>query len=105
MFLHEVPPGPADRSYGTKGEKLAGWPPPVIKRAQDVLSTFEKENRTGAVNELANPLPLFAASREQSVGPEPSRIEKKLDKISPDELSPRDALELIYTLKNLAVGQ
>ena len=105
VFLHEVAPGTADRSYGIHVGKLAGLPPPVIKRAQDVLSTFEKENRTGAVNELANPLPLFAASREQSVGPEPSRIEKKLDKISPDELSPRDALELIYTLKNLAMDQ
>ena len=105
VFLHEVAPGTADRSYGIHVGKLAGLPPPVIKRAQDVLSTFEKENRTGAVNELANPLPLFAASREQSAGPEPSRIEKKLDKISPDELSPRDALELIYTLKNLAMDQ
>ena len=105
VFLHEVAPGTADRSYGIHVGKLAGLPPPVIKRAQDVLSTFEKENRTGAVNELANPLPLFAINSKKSVEPEPSRIEKTLDQVSPDELSPRDALELIYTLKNLAMDQ
>ena len=76
VFLHEVAPGTADRSYGIHVGKLAGLPPPVIKRAQDVLSTFEQDNRAGAVNELANPLPLFAASREQTLEPEPSRKEK-----------------------------
>ena len=102
VFLHEVTSGAADRSYGIHVGRLAGLPLSVIKRAQDVLSSLERENAAGAVTRLANDLPLFQEHRELSAPTEPSLLEHKLQQLSPDELSPRDALELIYALKELA---
>src|ERR1700691_2206464 len=61
VFLHEVAPGAADRSYGIHVAKLAGLPPAVVARAEEVLKTLETSEQGGALARLAEDLPLFAA--------------------------------------------
>jgi DNA mismatch repair protein MutS len=102
VFLHEVAPGTADRSYGIHVAKLAGLPAEVTARAEEVLQILEKGEQGGALARLADDLPLFRAARPQAAStPEPqsSPIEQALREIRPDELSPREALELLYRLK------
>ncbi len=72
--------------------------------SQDVLSILEKENQGNAVSQLTNDLPLFKVKDEQQTTSEPSLVEQKLLDLSPDQLSPLDALELLYTLRKLVVG-
>ncbi|MEJ0071740.1 MAG: DNA mismatch repair protein MutS [Pseudomonadota bacterium] len=102
VFLHEVAPGAADRSYGIHVAKLAGLPGAVIARAEQVLTTLETGEQSGALARLADDLPLFAAVREPPPGaPAPSPAEDALRALNPDELSPRDALETLYRLRGL----
>ena len=93
VFLHQVKPGPANRSYGLQVAALAGVPPPVIRTARRYLQELE-----------ARPVPAPAGvptSRPQlSLFEAPlSPALKLLDSIDPDSLSPREALELLYQLK------
>jgi DNA mismatch repair protein MutS len=104
VFLHEVAPGAADRSYGIHVAKLAGLPHAVIARAEEVLETLEKGEQSGALTRLAEDLPLFsAAGRHAPAAPaKPSAVEAALAEIRPDELTPREALEVVYRLKGVA---
>jgi DNA mismatch repair protein MutS len=105
IFLHEVRPGAADRSYGVQVARLAGLPDPVIARARDVLRQLEDGDRQGGRGQtLIDDLPLFAAARTPPAAPASpgSALQARLDAVQPDSLSPRDALELIYELKALA---
>ncbi len=106
VFLHEVAPGAADRSYGIHVARLAGLPKPVIQRAEAVLKTLEQGGSGTALERLADDLPLFSAARAASPPglAEPSRIEAALREIRPDELTPRAALELVYRLTGLLGG-
>ncbi len=100
VFLHEVAPGAADRSYGIHVGQLAGLPAAVIERAEQVLETLENGEQSSAVTHLAEDLPLFAAIRDRPSAPDPpSPVEQTLASIDADHLTPRDALELIYRLK------
>ncbi|MEQ9151244.1 MAG: DNA mismatch repair protein MutS [Parvibaculum sp.] len=102
VFLHEVGPGAADRSYGIQVAKLAGLPAPVIARAQSVLSALEKGSDREARAKLTDDLPLFSATARPIAPPtEESAVEKELKTLNPDELTPKEALELIYRLKGL----
>jgi DNA mismatch repair protein MutS len=105
VFLHKVRPGAADRSYGIQVAKLAGLPRAVIERAGQVLQVLEKSDRKAAGGAPAlDELPLFAAARPKGYMPargEPSPVERALDGINPDELTPRTALEALYRLKAL----
>ncbi len=105
VFLHEVAPGSADRSYGIHVAKLAGLPPSVIARAQDVLKQLESGESAGKAGRLAEDLPLFALSlgdrKEHQSAHGPSVVEKALSDVSPDDLSPREALETLYKLQSL----
>jgi DNA mismatch repair protein MutS len=101
VFLHEVAAGAADRSYGIHVAKLAGLPPAVVGRAEEVLAVLEKGEQGGALTRLADDLPLFSAARPQACEPKPDPLAQTLGAIEPDALSPRDALELIYKLKGL----
>jgi DNA mismatch repair protein MutS len=103
VFLHEVAAGTADRSYGIHVAKLAGLPAAVTARAEEVLQILEKGEQGGALARLADDLPLFRAARPMPAAPEPkaSPTEDLLRDIRPDELSPREALELLYRLKSL----
>jgi len=103
VFLHEVAPGAADRSYGIHVAQLAGLPPVVVARAEEVLAALEKGEQSGAVSRLADDLPLFASAPARPAGgaakPQESEVEKALAAINPDELTPRQALELLYALR------
>jgi DNA mismatch repair protein MutS len=101
VFLHEVVPGAADRSYGIQVAKLAGLPLAVIARAQLVLAKLEAEDRASPRG--FDDLPLFAATpRPASSPPRAAAIDTiiaALASLHPDEMSPRDALEALYALK------
>ncbi len=96
VFLHDVQPGAADRSYGVQVAALAGLPKKAVTRAAQILKTLE------ASPSSAEALPLFAMAAETQVSePVPSAADALLAEINPDSLSPREALELIYKLKAL----
>ncbi|WP_207559703.1 DNA mismatch repair protein MutS [Falsiruegeria litorea] len=104
IFLHEVRKGAADRSYGVQVAQLAGLPPSVVERARVVLDQLEQNEREGGKQKaLIDDLPLFSAAPPP---PPPavkaSAVDGMLDEIHPDELSPREALDLIYKLKEAA---
>ncbi|WP_299372355.1 DNA mismatch repair protein MutS [uncultured Tateyamaria sp.] len=105
VFLHEVRRGAADRSYGVQVAQLAGLPPSVIARARVVLDALESGERQGgtAQKALIDDLPLFSATPP----PPPVQVAQSpaidlLDSVHPDELSPKEALDLIYKLKDAA---
>ncbi|MEP5759809.1 MAG: DNA mismatch repair protein MutS [Litoreibacter sp.] len=105
IFLHEVRKGAADRSYGVQVAKLAGLPSSVVDRARIILDKLEKSEREGVNKsvELIDDLPLFSVSTPAPVTEiKGSPANKRLDEINPDELSPREALQLLYELKDLA---
>jgi DNA mismatch repair protein MutS len=107
VFLHEVVPGAADRSYGIQVAKLAGLPSAVIERAKLVLAELEAQDRVSPARKLIDDLPLFASARRATPSPSPreSAAEALLAEIAaldPDELSPREALEALYALKRKA---
>ena len=103
VFLHEVVAGAADRSYGIQVAKLAGLPASVIDRAKLVLAKLEQEDR--AAPKGFEDLPLFAV---------PSRLAQKIEQpsedllatalaaLNPDDLSPREAMDALYRLKEQA---
>jgi DNA mismatch repair protein MutS len=105
VFLHEVLPGSADRSYGIQVAKLAGLPPPVIARAKAVLAKLEAQDRGQTARALADDLPLFAvpsrAAAEAAPPSEAERLAEAVKALHPDEMSPREALEALYRLKSL----
>ena len=105
VFLHEVVPGAADRSYGIQVAKLAGLPAAVIERAKLVLAKLEAEERASPRG--FDELPLFSATPR----PPPPRagavegVIAALAALHPDEMSPRDALEALYALKAKAAKE
>ncbi|MDE0202541.1 MAG: DNA mismatch repair protein MutS, partial [Rhodospirillaceae bacterium] len=100
VFLHEVAPGAADRSYGIHVARLAGLPEAVLARAEAVLAVLEQGEKATAAARLANDLPLFQ-TRPAPTQPEPTPdpVRARLAAINPDDLTPRDALELVYALR------
>ena len=102
VFLHEVAPGVADRSYGVQVAKLAGLPDAVITRAEQILAALEKGEQAGAVAELADDLPLFTAVQPSQAPAEPGALAQALREMHVDDLSPREALEILYRLKALS---
>ena len=112
VFLHEVAPGAADRSYGIHVARLAGLPAAVVARAEQVLALLEKGEQGGAVAKLAEDLPLFSAAAKRpahaaqpaaQAGPSP--LEAELAAINPDELTPKQALEALYRLRGMLPGR
>ena len=102
VFLHEVLPGSADRSYGIQVAKLAGLPPAVIARAKSVLAKLEAQDRGQTARALIDDLPLFAVPSRAAQAPAPSEAERLIEALKamhPDEMSPREALEALYALK------
>jgi len=102
VFLHEVGPGAADRSYGIQVAKLAGLPASVIERAKVVLAGLEAGDRSQPRG--FDDLPLFAAMPAPPPPSEsrPDPLRATLADLDPDSLSPRDALEALYELKQKA---
>ncbi|MDP5361859.1 MAG: DNA mismatch repair protein MutS, partial [Paracoccaceae bacterium] len=104
IFLHEVKRGTADRSYGVQVARLAGLPQVVVERAKVVLEALERGEREGGGSRKAiiDDLPLFAATpTPQAAKIKDSQVEARLKDILPDELTPKEALALIYELRDL----
>lgn len=102
VFLHEVKMGAADRSYGVQVARLAGLPDAVIERAKTVLGLLEKGEQQGSAKAFIDDLPLFAVPQHQAAPKATaSKVEEYLQDVLPDELSPMDALKLIYELRSI----
>jgi len=102
VFLHEVAAGAGGRSWGVHVAKLAGVPLPVVRRAGTLLDALEQ--RAGRLTEVAA-LPLFAAAPVPPSAPEPKTdddpLRSALATIDPDSLTPREALQALYKLREL----
>lgn len=97
MFMHEVIAGAADRSYGIHVGKLAGLPAQVVERATEVLESLQASKTANIGMKTVSELPLFAAET-----PKPSANDNILGQIKEkniDELSPKQALDFLYALK------
>jgi DNA mismatch repair protein MutS len=111
IFLHEVVSGAADRSYGIQVARLAGLPQAVIDRASEVLHLLEESERSDAHQRIVDDLPLFSAAPQRPVQktapvlPGAAEVLDRVRAIVPDELTPREALDLLYELKTLAAGR
>ena len=102
VFLHEVAPGAADRSYGIHVARLAGLPEAVLARAEEVLALLEQGDQAAAAARLANDLPLFQSrppAAPAPAEPAPDPLRARLAAVNPDDLTPRAALELLYELR------
>jgi DNA mismatch repair protein MutS len=95
VFLHEVVPGAADRSYGIQVAKLAGLPASVVRRARKVLADLEASRPSGTLDSL----PLF--SYEPHEPPASDALREAVAALDPDSLSPREAHAALYELKRL----
>jgi len=99
VFLHEVAPGAADRSYGIQVAKLAGAPKSVVERARAVLARLEATRGTKLVD-AAEAMPLFEHVGEEAAPSGPgAAVLDRLGSLDVDALSPREALDLLYALK------
>ena len=100
VLLHEVTAGPADRSYGIAVAKLAGIARPVLARAKAVLSKLEAGRAaTGGLAAGLDDLPLFAASMAQEEAAASDALRDAIADMDVDAMSPRDALDALYELK------
>jgi DNA mismatch repair protein MutS len=97
VFLHSVQDGPASQSYGIQVAKLAGIPDEVIRLARQELALLEAGGN-GVISPTAQPQP---SQTELFLPPVNAELQKRLDNLRPDELSPKQALDLIYELKTL----
>lgn len=98
VFLHQIAPGAADKSYGLAVARLAGVPTPVLARARSVLARLEAtREKTGGLAAGLTELPLFAAP-----APLADPLTEKLARIDIDSTTPREALDLLAELKALS---
>jgi DNA mismatch repair protein MutS len=96
VFLHAVEEGPASQSYGLQVAGLAGVPKPVIRQAKKYLQLLEESSIA-----RGNTADLFSTTKPVEAEPEPDALREAMAKVNPDELTPREALELLYRLKKL----
>ncbi len=93
-FLHKIKDGSIDKSYGIHVAKLANLPDSLIKRASDILSVYESKEKKRDIK-IQESLPLdLVMPKEESV------IEKKIKEIDPVNITPMEALNILYELKN-----
>lgn len=105
VLLHELAEGPADRSYGLAVARLAGLPAPVLSRAKSVLAKLEAgKAQTGGIAAGLDDLPLFAATLAPEAKNVTDPLRERLEAIDADSLSPREALDLVYALKQLSAS-
>jgi DNA mismatch repair protein MutS len=98
VFLHAVEEGPASQSYGLQVAGLAGVPKAVIRQAKKYLQLLEDSSvARGGQSDLF----MKGAQAQSEPEPEPDPLRAEFDRLNPDELSPREALELLYRLKRL----
>ena len=95
VFLHEIQPGPASKSYGIQVARLAGMPAAVLNHAKHALAALETDAQASRAQ-----VDLFAEPPE-SLDSGPSPLQAALKQLDPDALTPREALDALYTLKKL----
>ncbi len=95
VFLHQIEPGPASRSYGVQVARLAGMPAALVRQARATLEALEAQQASAAAQIDLFAMPAPAAASESS------EVERALGKIEPDTLTPREALDALYRLKAL----
>jgi DNA mismatch repair protein MutS len=95
VFLHDIQPGPASRSYGVQVARLAGMPASLVRQAKNTLESLEAQQTATQAQ-----VDLFAAPADAPIS-EPSAVESALAAINPDMLSPKEALDALYRLKNI----
>ena len=95
VFLHEIQPGPASKSYGIQVARLAGMPAAVLNHAKHALAALETDAQASRAQ-----VDLFAEPPE-SLDNGPSPLQAALKQLDPDALTPREALDALYTLKKL----
>ena len=96
VFLHQVEEGPASQSYGVQVARLAGVPRQVLQRARARLQELEAASHPRQADLFAS-LPRTSPPPE----PEPDPVRTRLDSVDPDDLTPREALDLLFELKRL----
>ncbi|MEY4139411.1 MAG: hypothetical protein RLZZ371_1593 [Pseudomonadota bacterium] len=96
VFLHEIQPGPASKSYGVQVARLAGMPAAVLNQARQTLEALEAQASTQQAQ-----IDLFALPEVTEVVTS-SAVDIALEAINPDDLSPREALEALYQLKKMS---
>jgi len=102
VFLHAVEEGPASQSYGLQVAALAGVPKPVVKNARKYLQMLEDASlRQGGQEDLFAGAALAAAPDTPGSPTDSDPLREALGQLNPDELSPREALDLLYRLKKL----
>ncbi len=100
VFLRRLAEGGADRSYGIQVARLAGLPPRIIKRAREILDRMEREGAGDRETERATAPPEASSAQLEMPLFRPSgRLLDELDSLDPDRMSPREALEALYTLR------
>jgi DNA mismatch repair protein MutS len=101
VFLHAVEEGPASQSYGLQVAQLAGVPRNVIRNARRYLQMLEDASLTRSGQSDLFASSLAKGENEEERATETDALREALDAVSPDELTPREALELLYRLKRL----
>lgn len=96
-FLHKIKNGAVDKSYGIHVASLAKLPKSLIDRAEEILSVYE---RKGKKEQTFTQTSLFLNLDEGKEGQEKSMIEERLQEINPLEMTPLEALNLLFELKN-----
>lgn len=99
IFLHAVKEGPANQSYGLQVAALAGLPKTIIAEAGQRLKTLEQEK---LAQQDSHQMSLFSENTTENPHNPNSTLLRKLEQIDPDDLSPKQALEALYSLKTLA---
>ena len=105
LFLHKIIKGAADRSYGVHVAELAGLPKSVIKRASALLKKFEKD--AGKSNKQIMQIKsynmnLFQMDENNSINEKHSKVFAQIVDVDPDKLTPREALDVLYKLKEIS---
>ena len=94
LFLHKIENGSVDKSYGIHVARLANLPESLIKRASQILAVYENKEKVRD-NKIQESLPL-----EELMEPKENEIQKVIDEINPLEITPLEALNILYDLKN-----
>ncbi|MCI5047657.1 MAG: DNA mismatch repair protein MutS [Aquisalinus sp.] len=103
VFLHEVVSGSANRSYGVAVARLAGLPKQAVQRAEEILRLLEdgKVHKHGGVDALIQELPLFSAAPLPEANSKWDELVEQVRQVDPDSMSPREALDALYQLKDI----
>jgi DNA mismatch repair protein MutS len=101
LFMHAVKEEPANQSYGLQVASLAGVPRAVIQRAQQCLRQLESQSANAPSGDAVEQFSLFSQPSQLVAQAEDSPTIQALEKIDPDNLSLREALDALYTLKKL----